>query len=117
MRREAVIPESDRWSPEVEEQWENGIINAREADELERPTPVRIELEAEADKELDRLIDHGFNLGAAGKMLGIEVDAVEEPDIQPPIARRGHARRHPKMRTPADARAADRLPDDQWMLR
>jgi len=118
---ETIIAGSERWSFEVERDWENGIINGCEADALERPFPIKIDLDEGLDTELNRLIDHGFNQGVAERMLGVEDNggAKELDPVQQP-AGQAHARptrRKVKVRTPADARAADRLPDDQWMLR
>lgn len=95
---ETLIAESERWSHEVEKEWEKGTVNACEADTLEQS------------------LDRSLSRNATGKILDVEIVDAEEHRSQP-AAKRNYHRRSQRIRTSADARAADRLPDDQWMLR
>jgi len=110
-----------RWSPEVQADWESGTISALEADALEPAVPIRIEMnpDRELDRELERLAEMGYSDETAARMLGVgQADGPESHtssrDRGPGYLRDGSRRR---IRTAADARAADRLPDDQWHLR
>lgn len=122
---EDLTPQNDhpRWSPEIEAEVRTGAMTPLEADEFEHPTVVKVEMDPdqELDRELERLIDHGFSRGVAEKMVGIKSDETPKEKrsagnqrTRPGYTKDGSRRR---IKTPADARAADRLPDDEWRYR
>lgn len=122
---ENLTPQNEppRWSPETEAGVRNGVMTPLEADELEHPTVVRVEMDPdpEIDRELERLEDHGFSRGVAERMVGIsngEASQKKQPAsnwrTRPGYVKDGSRRR---INTPEDARAADAVSDDDWKLR
>lgn len=121
-----VVPESRELDPEVERSLEQGTINGYEAErgiidvgysligqaeQEKRPRRVRIN----PDRELSRLIGKGLIDSAVEETLPSEASDAASATPSPRRNRTQH--RKTRIRTPADARAADRLSEDQWNLR
>lgn len=87
----ADILNEPRWEPAVEAGFDTGVISAAEADRLDPPDDL---------KEMSPPEPAG------------EIRIFRAP--RPGYIKDGSRR---KIITAADSRAADRLPDDQWMLR
>lgn len=101
-----------------------------------RDNPEQLSLEDEAgtvppteaflEREINKLVDHGFNPDTARRMVGVSPEDSEtdedgssgrvrqEQHPRPGYIKDGSRRR---IKTPADARAADRLPDEDWRYR
>src|SRR5512146_59723 len=116
------------WEPEIETEVELGTMTTMMADQGLRPIGTEPEpaetRETLVDKaeraiaeEVDRLEDAGYSHSTARKMMGIKDEPSQDTPKHPKPVKSGWVKDKKgirrKIRTAADARAADSVPDDE----